>query len=132
MARDAGAKKVYFASCSPPIRFPNVYGIDMPTSSELVGYNRSVAEIAKEIGADRLIYQDLDDLVQCCRKFNPSITSFDVSVFDGNYVTGDVTPAYLNALEQQRKDPNFKDTVSSDTPRTASPSTESMGLLNMK
>lgn len=102
MAREAGAKKVYFASCAPPIRYPNVYGIDMPTSSELVAYNRNVEEVAQVIGADLLIYQDLQDLIEACRKFNPSINEFDVSVFNGLYVTGDITKEYLEELELKR------------------------------
>ncbi|KAJ3002028.1 amidophosphoribosyltransferase, partial [Thoreauomyces humboldtii] len=87
MAREAGAKKVYFASCAPPIRFPNVYGIDMPTRQELVAHNRTAEQVAEEIGADCVIYQELDDLVQSVRKFNPSISQFDVSVFNGCYIT---------------------------------------------
>ncbi|KAJ1987151.1 amidophosphoribosyltransferase [Dimargaris cristalligena] len=104
MARDAGAKKVYFASCAPPIRYPNVYGIDMPTSRELVGHQRNEDEIALAIGADKVIFQDLDDLVQACRKLRPDIQQFDTSVFDGLYVAGDVTPDYLMQLETMRND----------------------------
>ncbi|KAG4090496.1 amidophosphoribosyltransferase [Neocallimastix lanati (nom. inval.)] len=104
MAREAGAKKVYFASCSPPIRFPNVYGIDMPTSKELIAYNRTEEEIAKELGADCVIYEELDDLIESCRKFNRDIKSFDTSVFNGKYVTGDVTKEYLEMLDRTRND----------------------------
>jgi hypothetical protein len=102
MAREAGAKKVYFASCAPPIRYPNVYGIDMPTSAELVAHNRSIEQVAAYIGADRLIYQRLEDLIESCRKFNQTIQAFDVSVFSGHYVTGDVSADYLSELEHSR------------------------------
>ncbi|KAJ3332251.1 amidophosphoribosyltransferase [Blyttiomyces sp. JEL0837] len=88
MARDSGAKRVYFASCAPPIRFPNVYGIDMPTRKELIAFNRTEDQIAKELGADCVIFQDLEDLVEAVAKFNSSIKSFDVSVFTGDYITG--------------------------------------------
>ncbi len=104
MARDAGARKVYFASASPPVRYPNVYGIDMPTAAELIGHNRDEAEIARAIGADWLVYQDLEDLVEAVRQGNPAIEDFDTSVFDGRYVTGDVTPEYLARLEARRND----------------------------
>ncbi len=104
MAREAGAKKVYFASCAPPIRYPNVYGIDMPSPQELVAHGRTEDEIAKEIGADCVIFQQLDDLVDACRRFNPEIDTFDVSVFSGCYVTGDITPIYLEHLQALRND----------------------------
>lgn len=104
MARDAGAKKVYFASASPEIRYPNVYGIDMPAASELIAHNRSVEEIAKIIGADWLIYQDLSALYDAAREGNPHISRFEDSVFTGDYVTGDVTEAYLKQLEARRSD----------------------------
>ena len=104
MARDAGARKVFFASAAPPVRYPNVYGIDMPTSRELIAYGRSDAEIAREIGADRLIYQDLDALVEDCRSVNPAIESFETSCFSGEYVTGDVTPEYLANIDALRND----------------------------
>ena len=102
MARDAGARKVYFASAAPPVRFPNVYGIDMPSRAELIATGRSDEEICREIGADRLIYQDLDDLKAAVRKLNPGITNFDASCFDGNYITGDITPQYLDVIEARR------------------------------
>ena len=102
MARDAGALKVYFASAAPPVRFPNVYGIDMPSRMELIATGRSDEEICREIGADQLIYQDLDDLKAAVRKVNPSVTSFDASCFDGNYITGDITPHYLDVIETRR------------------------------
>ena len=104
MARDAGARKVYFASAAPPVRFPNVYGIDMPTSRELIATGRSDEEIAREIGADRLIYQDLDALVEDVRSVNPEIPGFETSCFNGVYVTGDITPEYLAGVEAQRND----------------------------
>jgi amidophosphoribosyltransferase len=104
MARDAGARKVFFASAAPPVRYPNVYGIDMPTSRELIAFGRSDAEISREIGADRLIYQDLDDLVEDCRSVNPAIQHFETSCFTGLYVTGDITPEYLADVEAQRND----------------------------
>ena len=104
MAREAGARKVHFASAAPPVRFPNVYGIDMPTRSELIASRRSVEEIAREIGCDRLIYQDLDDLIEDVRATNPAIARFETSCFDGKYITGDVTAEYLNCLEANRED----------------------------
>ena len=104
MARDAGAKNVYFASAAPPVRYPNVYGIDMPTKDELIANGRTVEEIAAAIGADWLVFQDLDDLVDAVRKGNPAIKSFDCSVFTGEYVTGDVSVDYLDYLEQLRND----------------------------
>jgi amidophosphoribosyltransferase len=104
MARDAGAKRVYFASASPPVRFPNVYGIDMPSASELVAANRTDEEVGKYIGADWLIYQDLEDLIGSVRYDNSDIDEFDASCFSGQYVTGDVTPEYLKQLEMMRSD----------------------------
>jgi len=86
------------------VRYPNVYGIDMPTAAELIGHNRDEEEIARAIGADWLVYQDLDDLVAAVRQGNPAIERFDTSVFDGHYVTGDVTPEYLARLEARRND----------------------------
>ncbi|CAH1075348.1 amidophosphoribosyltransferase [Candidatus Nitrotoga sp. 1052] len=103
MARDAGARKVYFASAAPPVRFPNVYGIDMPSRKELIATGRSDEEICREIGADRLVYQDLDDLKAAVRKTNPDIQYFDASCFDGDYITGDVTSEYLNEIEAARE-----------------------------
>jgi len=112
MARDAGARKVYFASAAPPVRFPNVYGIDMPSRAELIATGRSDAEICFEIGADGLIYQDLEDLKASVRKANPKITDFDSSCFDGQYITGDITAEYLNQVESRRN--GEKDTKPSD------------------
>jgi len=102
MARDAGAAKVYFASASPPVRYSNVYGIDMPTRNELIANGRNDAEIAREIGCDALIYQDLDAMVEVVRAGNPAIPDFDTSCFDGRYITGDITPEYLNYVEAVR------------------------------
>ncbi len=104
MARDAGARKVYFASAAPAVKFPNVYGIDMPAKDELIAHGRSVDEVRELIGADGLIYQKLEDLVAAAREGNPGIESFDCSVFDGHYVTGDIDEAYLHRLEQSRSD----------------------------
>jgi amidophosphoribosyltransferase len=103
MARDAGADKVYFASAAPPVRYPNVYGIDMPTSSELIAHGRTEDEVAQLIGADRLVYQDIEDLIDAVRRGNPAITDWDTSCFSGEYVTGDVTPEYLTRLEAERQ-----------------------------
>jgi len=102
MAREAGARSVYFASAAPPVKYPNVYGIDMPVVGELVANNRTTEEVCQHIGADWLMYQQLEDLVDAVRAGNPSIKSFDSSCFDGNYVTGDVTSDYLSELEKQR------------------------------
>lgn len=104
MAREAGAKKVYFASAAPEIRFPNVYGIDMPSANELIGHGREAKEINDLIKADGLIYQELDDLVAAVRQENPSITQFETSVFSGQYITGDVDNDYLAALDAARND----------------------------
>jgi amidophosphoribosyltransferase len=104
MAREAGAKKVYFASAAPPVRYPNVYGIDMPSVQELVASGRTDKEICDEIGADRLIYQDLQDLIDAAREGNPTIQRFDASCFDGVYVTGDVNSDYLRRIEAARND----------------------------
>jgi amidophosphoribosyltransferase len=104
MARDAGARKVYFASAAPPVRYPNVYGIDMPAASELIAHNRSEQQVAAAIGADRLIYQDLKDLEEAVRRGNPALHRFDTSCFTGEYVTGDIDRSYLDCLERQRGD----------------------------
>ena len=102
MARDAGAKKVYFASASPPIRHPNVYGIDMPYVNELVAYDRTLDEIKKEIGADKLIYQSLKDLIDSVKKFNSEIDGFDTSCFSGEYITSGLSKEYLANLKDTR------------------------------
>ena len=117
MAREAGARKVYFASAAPPVRFPNVYGIDMPTPRELVANGRTESEIAVEIGADLLIYQDLEALKRAVRDANPKLVDFDASCFDGRYVTGDITSDYLTELADHRDeargndDPDLVDSV---------------------
>lgn len=119
MARDSGATAVYFASASPPVRFPNVYGIDMPTRVELLANGRSDDEIAREIGADAVIYQDLSDLIEAVQAVNPAIKQFDSSCFNGQYITGDVSEDYLARLEGQRN---------GVIPVVPSPPTRQMGL----
>jgi len=104
MARTAGAKKVYFASASPPIRYQNVYGIDMAATTELIAHNRTEDEISELIGADWLIYQDLEDLIESAKHGNPSIQQFECSVFDGKYITADIDRSYLKKLEETRSD----------------------------
>ncbi len=104
LAREAGARKVYFASAAPPVRFPNVYGIDMPAASELVAAGRTEEEVARLIGADWLVYQDLVDLVAACQHDDARVVEFDTSCFSGEYVTGDVTPDYLARLQEARSD----------------------------
>jgi len=104
MARDKGAKKVYFASAAPPVRYPNVYGIDMPAANELIAHDRTEQEVCTAIGADRLIYQDLDDLIAAVGKGNPEIRHFDTSCFSQHYITGDVDADYLERIEALRND----------------------------
>jgi amidophosphoribosyltransferase len=104
LAREAGARQVFFASAAPAVRFPNVYGIDMPAASELVAAGKTHDEICAAIGADWLIYQDLEDLVLACQHDNAKIREFDTSCFSGEYVTGDVTPEYLQRLQLERSD----------------------------
>jgi amidophosphoribosyltransferase len=104
MAREAGANRVYLASAAPPVRYPNVYGIDMPAATEFVAHGHTVEEIAEYIGVDWLVYQDLDDLIECAAGINSSIDGFDCSVFDGQYVTGNVNDEYLNRIEALRND----------------------------
>jgi amidophosphoribosyltransferase len=104
MAREAGAKKVYFASAAPAVRYPNVYGIDMPSAEELIAHGRTVEEVQEAIGADWLVYQDLDDLISAGRDGNPDIQAFEDCIFSGNYVTGDVDDAYLKELDGIRND----------------------------
>lgn len=104
MARQAGANKVYFASAAPPVRHPNVYGIDMPVTSELVAAGKTDQEVCEIIGADKLFYQDLDDLVACAVAGNQNITNYDVSCFNRDYVTGDISEQYLINLESCRND----------------------------
>jgi amidophosphoribosyltransferase len=102
MAREAGARKVYFASAAPPVRFPNVYGIDMPTRAELIAAHRSEDEVGREIGADALIYQELEALKDAVRQVNPKLKNFETSCFDGHYITGDITSDYLHTIEVRR------------------------------
>ena len=104
MARDAGAKKVFIASAAPGVRYPNVYGIDMPSASELIAHDRTDQEVERLIGADWLIYQDLEDLVASASDGNKNINNFECSVFDGNYVTGDINSDYLQRLDAMRND----------------------------
>jgi len=104
MARDAGANKVYFASAAPPVRYPNVYGIDMPNSAELIAHGRTEEEVCQEIGADWLLFQDMEDLEDAVRKGSADIDGFDDSVFTGNYITGDIDKNYLDELQSARSD----------------------------
>jgi len=104
MARDAGANKVYMASAAPGVRYPNVYGIDMPSAKELIAHGRSDDEVGEIIGADWIIYQDLDDLIASGTEGNKEVARFECSVFDGNYITGDVDTAYLDRIDQLRND----------------------------
>ena len=104
LAREAGAKKVYMASAAPPVKYPNVYGIDMPASHEFAADGRTELEISKLIGADRLFYQDLDDLISAVKDQKSPVKKFDSSCFDGNYVTGNVTDSYLKELDDLRND----------------------------
>ncbi|HKR40250.1 MAG TPA: amidophosphoribosyltransferase, partial [Paraburkholderia sp.] len=105
MARDAGATKVIFASAAPPVKYPNVYGIDMPTRGELVAHGRTDDEVARIIGADYLVYQDVDSLKQAVRDINPELKEFEASCFDGDYITGDITSTYLDNIETARLAP---------------------------
>ncbi len=105
MARDSGAKRVIFASAAPPVKFPNVYGIDMPTRNELIAYGRSVEEVCREITADALVYQDIDALKRSISDVNPALKNFEASCFDGVYVTGDISRDYLDRIETARKNP---------------------------
>ncbi len=104
MARKAGAKRVFYCSAAPPVRYPNVYGIDMPSAPELIAHGKTVEQIAAEIDADWLVYQDLDDLIECAQEGNPAIEQFECSIFNGQYVTNDVDDAYLTGLEAARSD----------------------------
>ena len=117
MAREAGAKKVIFASAAPPVLYPNVYGIDMPTRDELIAHGRTLEEICKEITADALVYQDLEDLKKSIADVNPALTEFEASCFDGKYITGDVSAEYLDRIEQARHNPT-KAKVAEDAART--------------
>jgi len=108
MAREAGARKVFFASAAPPVLYPNVYGIDMPTRDELIAHGRTVEEVCAEITADRVVYQDIDALKRAISDVNPELKNFEASCFDGVYVTGDVTPEYLDRQESARNEPSKK------------------------
>ncbi|MEG8176783.1 amidophosphoribosyltransferase, partial [Xanthomonas hortorum pv. gardneri] len=103
MARDAGARKVYLASAAPPVRYPNIYGIDMPAAEELIAHGRSEHEIQEFLGCDWLIYQDLEDLEVAVREGNPDIKQFDSSCFNGEYITG-IEPGYFQRIQQLRSD----------------------------
>jgi amidophosphoribosyltransferase len=121
MARDAGARKVYLASAAPPVRYPNVYGIDMPTPDELVAHGRTVDEVREIIGCDALIYQDVDAMKQAIGSLNPKLDGFDASCFDGVYVTGDITPADIARLNAGR---DQNEEGEEDTSRLALPNAQ--------
>jgi amidophosphoribosyltransferase len=121
MARDAGARKVYMASAAPPVRFPNVYGIDMPTSNELVAHNRTVDQIREIIGCDALIYQDVEGMKKAIGSLNKELAGFDASCFDGVYVTGDITSDDIQRLNESRVG---GDEGQEDTSRLALPNHE--------
>ena len=106
LVRELGAKKVYIASAAPEIRYPNVYGIDMPCKEDLIAYNKDNDEICKILACDKLIYQDLEDLKKAVSDINPNITEFDDSVFSGNYIAGDLNDEYFNDLRILRDDSN--------------------------
>ena len=120
MVRNCGAAKVYFCSASPAIRYPNVYGIDMPVSRELIAYGRNEAEVAKAINADWVVYQDLDDLIKSVQAVNDKITGFDTSCFNGVYVTNDVNAEYFQVLSDKRSDSMLSQTISEDIDNTGS------------
>jgi amidophosphoribosyltransferase len=105
MARDSGAKRVIFASAAPPVKYPNVYGIDMPTRSELIAYGRTEEEVCREITADALVYQDVESLKRAISDVNPLLKKFEASCFDGIYVTGDISRDYLDRIEFARNNP---------------------------
>lgn len=115
MARDAGAKNVYFVSAAPPVRYPNVYGIDMPSTSELVAHGRTVEDMEKILGVDKLLFQDLDDLIDACRDGFPLVSSFECSVFTGEYITGDIDAEYLDRIDAaSREDDDASDNDDDD------------------
>jgi len=105
MVRESGANKIYIASAAPEVRYPNVYGIDMPTREELIAHNRTAAEIAREINADACVFQDLAGLEAIIRRLNPKIEGLDSSCFNGEYITGDIDEAYLKRLSSSKKQP---------------------------
>jgi amidophosphoribosyltransferase len=104
MCRELGAKRVYVCSASPPVIYPNVYGIDMPARSELIASGKTLAQLSDDIGADGILFQDLEDLKSSITAVAPCLTQFETSIFDGRYVTGDVSDTYLEKLERQRND----------------------------
>jgi amidophosphoribosyltransferase len=114
MARDSGAKRVFFASAAPPVRYPNVYGIDMPSSKELIAFGRNEEEVAREIGVDRLIYQSIEDLISDCASINTDVSRFETSCFTGEYVTGDITSEYLSEVEGERNDEKITHILNAD------------------
>ncbi len=118
MARDAGARKVYLASAAPPVRYPNVYGIDMPTKDELVAHDRTVEQIRELIGCDALIYQDVDAMKRAIGSLNPKLDGFDASCFDGVYVTGDIDTEAISRMNGNR--PRIEET-DEDSSRLALP-----------
>jgi amidophosphoribosyltransferase len=118
MARDAGARKVYLASAAPPVRYPNVYGIDMPTKDELVAHDRTVEQIRELIGCDALIYQDVDAMKRAIGSLNPKLDGFDASCFDGVYVTGDIDTEAISRMNGSR--PRIEET-GEDSSRLALP-----------
>jgi amidophosphoribosyltransferase len=120
MARDAGARKVYLASAAPPVRYPNVYGIDMPTKTELVAHGRTVEEIRELIGCDALIYQDVDGMKRAIGSLNPKLDGFEASCFDGVYVTGDIDPKTSRASTRNRQ-PHRRDRRRLFAPGAAQP-----------
>jgi amidophosphoribosyltransferase len=105
MARDSGAKRVIFASAAPPVKYPNVYGIDMPTRSELIAHGRNEEEVCREITADALVYQDIDAMKRSITDVNPLLKQFEASCFDGHYITGDISRDYLDRVEYARQHP---------------------------
>ena len=117
MARDAGAAKVYFASAAPAVIHPNVYGIDMPSVKELIAHERSTEDVCEAIGADWLIYQDLDDLIASSSEGSNNVTEFDCAVFNGHYVTPDVDQNYLDSIDAERNDAAKCSVVSADVDR---------------
>jgi amidophosphoribosyltransferase len=117
MAREAGARKVYMASAAPPVRYPNVYGIDMPTREELIAHNRTTEQIRRFIGADALIYQDVETMKRVVGALNPAIVGFEASCFDGEYITGDISLADFQAIENQRTEARKDDDEGNDRTR---------------
>ena len=126
MAREAGATKVYLASAAPPVRYPNVYGIDIPSAKELIAHGRTHEEIARLIGVDWLIYQDLADLLEASREGNPDVDGFECAVFTGDYITGDVDAAYLDRIDSMRSDQSKRN------PEPGSGETSVVGLYNTR